>query len=80
MFENRLPKGYNAGGFLPEIASALREAVVRGGPNGYPLSGFRAALIGGEDHTDGSPRGFHAATLLALRDAFRLSETILWEN
>jgi hypothetical protein len=78
VFENRLVEECTPGDFFPEIASALREAVFRGGPKGYPLCDFRAALIGGEmQGVDDNHRGFRSATLLAVRNAFRLSEMSL---
>ncbi len=74
IFENQVDTETIPQEFLPVIASALREAVFRGGPGGYPLSGFRATLIGGSVHpVDSNFRGYRSATVLALWDAFRLN-------
>lgn len=75
VFESRVDERTIPKAFLPTIASAFREAVFRGGPKGYPLSGFRATLIGGSFHpVDSNAHGYRSATLLALLDAFHRSD------
>lgn len=78
VFECRVDEETIPEHFLPTIASAMREAVFRGGPRGYPLSGFRAALIGGRYHpVDAKHSAYRSATLLALWDAFQHIDTWL---
>lgn len=78
VFESRVDEGTIPAEYLPTIISALREAVFRGGPRGYPLSGFRATLIGGPFHeVDARHSAYRSATLLALWNAFRSNDTQL---
>lgn len=66
--------------FWSAIVSALREAVVRGGPAGYPLTGLRVKVIGGSVHpVDSNERAYRYATLLAMRNALHLQELHLLE-
>lgn len=76
IFESRVTEETIPAKFLSTIISALREAVFRGGVSGYPLSGFRATLVGGSYYeVDSNKLGYRSATILALWNALRLSDT-----
>lgn len=46
VFESRVDEATIPEEYIPSIASAVRETVFRGGPSGYPLSGFRVTVVG----------------------------------
>ena len=55
---------------IPAVGAGIREAMVRGGPDGFPIVDVRAVCAGGRYHAvDSSEMSFKMAGSLALREA-----------
>jgi len=66
--------------FLGDVENGVREALEAGVVAGYPVTDFRAALVGGSTHdTDAAPVAYKIAASLAFRDAAKKAGPVLLE-
>jgi elongation factor G len=65
---------------VPSIEKALRQAMLDGGPDGYPVLGLKVSLLDGAFHEkDSSGLAFELATREAFRSGFKAAAPILLE-
>ena len=64
--------------YIPSVAAGVREGFESGGRTGFPFVNVRARLFDGKSHeVDSSEMAFHAAGLLAFRQASEGNVTLL---
>jgi elongation factor G len=80
VFVNKIVGGAIPKEFVPSIEKALRQALLDGGPGGYPVLGLRVSLLDGAFHQkDSSGFAFELATREAFRIGFEQAAPILLE-
>jgi len=80
VFVNKITGGAVPKEFVPPIEKALRQAMLDGGPGGYPVLGLRVSLLDGAFHEkDSSGLAFELATREAFRIGFEQAAPILLE-
>jgi elongation factor G len=66
--------------FIGDVENGVREALEAGVVAGYPVTDFRAALIGGSTHdVDAAPVAYKIAASLAFREAAKKAGPVLLE-
>ena len=66
--------------FVGDVENGVREALEAGVVAGFPVTDFRAALVGGSTHdTDATPVAYKIAATLAFREAAKKAGPVLLE-
>ena len=80
VFVNQIVGGAVPKDYVPSIEKALMQALLDGGPGGYPVIGLKAILLDGASHEkDSSGLAFETATREAFKIGFAQAEPILLE-
>ena len=66
--------------FFPAVEKGVREALVNGGPHGFPVTDLHVTLFDGAFHdVDSSEASFKTASSMAVRDALQKLGTVVLE-
>lgn len=80
VFVNQIVGGAVPKDYVPSIEKALAQALLDGGPGGYPVIGLKATLLDGASHEkDSSGLAFENATRQAFKIGFAQAEPVLLE-
>lgn len=79
-FEDKTKGGIIPKQFIPAVEDGIEEALVSGGPAGYPVVDVKATLVDGSYHeVDSSELAFKMAGSIALKEGLRRARPIVLE-